>query len=315
VTVTLVEPRSTAALHELGRLPGVLTVEPFRSVPVHLSHGHRSRRLALLGLPLEPQLNRIVSPGGAPVPLPPGGLVLTTALAEILDAQAGDTLRVEVLTGSRRVRTVRVSRLVEEYLGTAAYMELGSLGELIDEGRSVSGAFLKIAPGAEADLYDVLDALPAVAGVTLKKAAVQGFRESISEFLSVILFFNVFFGGVISFGVIYNSAQVMLSERGRELGSLRVLGFTRREITGILLGELAALTAIAVPAGLLIGRGLAALMVTVFSSELIRIPLVVSSRTYATAAITVLAATLISGHVVRRKLHRMNLIAVLKTWE
>jgi len=315
VTITLVEPRSRGALHEIERLPAVLSAEPFRAVPVRLRHGHRSRQTSILGLPAEPELHRVITPSGRPAPPPPGGLLMTTALAGVLEVEAGDTVTAEVLVGRRPVRRLRVARVVEEYLGTGVYMEIDALHDLVGEGPSISGAFVKVARGAEAPLYDRLRAVPAVAGVGLKEAAIEGFHRAVTDFMGIILFFNQLFGGVIAFGVIYNGARVTLSERSRELGSLRVLGFTRREITAILLGELGAITAVAIPLGLAIGYGLAALMVRALSSELFRIPLVVFPRTYALATATVLVASVVSGLVVRRKLYRLDLVAVLKTRE
>jgi putative ABC transport system permease protein len=133
--------------------------------------------------------------------------------------------------------------------------------------------------------------------------------------MNVMIFFNVLFSSVIAFGVVYNAARISLSERSRELASLRVLGFTRAEISLILLGELAVMLLIAVPAGLLLGYGLAALTVRAFDTELYRFPLVISARTFAFAAATTIAAALVSGLVVRRKLDRLDLVAVLKTRE
>ncbi|HEX6203648.1 MAG TPA: ABC transporter permease [Thermoanaerobaculia bacterium] len=313
VTVALVEPRGAAAVHELARLPGVLAVEEFGAVPVRLVHGHRSRRASVLGLAAEPELHRVAGRGGRPVPLPPRGLAMTTTLAEVLGVGAGDEVVVEVLTGRRPVRSVRVARLVDEPLGTNVYMDLGALRRLTGEGDTVSGAFLRADPGEARRLHAALLARPLVAAVALRRAAIEGFEKNVSEYLGVVLAFNLVFGGVIAFGVVYNGARVSLSERSRDLGSLRVLGFTRREIAAVLLGEIAALTAVGIPLGLVLGRGLAALMVAVFSSELMRIPLVVFPRTYALAAVTVTVATVVSALVVRRRLDRLDLVAVLKT--
>ena len=135
------------------------------------------------------------------------------------------------------------------------------------------------------------------------------------ETVYIMIFFNVLFSGIIAFGVVYNTARISLSERSRELATLRVIGFTRAEISFILLGELAVLTLAAVPLGLGLGYGLAALMVAAFDTELYRIPLIVTTRTFAVAAITVLTAAAVSGLIVRRRLDRLDLVAVLKTKE
>jgi len=130
-----------------------------------------------------------------------------------------------------------------------------------------------------------------------------------------MLTFNILFAGVIAFGVVYNAARVSLSERSRELASLRVLGFTRAEISVILLGELAVLTVLSLPVGALVGYNLTALLVTSIDSEMFRFPVVVDVRAMALAALTVTAASMLSALLVRRRLDRLDLVAVLKTRE
>jgi putative ABC transport system permease protein len=315
MTVSFVEPVGASALHEIERLPGVLDAEPMRSVPARLRHGPRSRQVGILGLVAEPRLNRLVDAAQRPVRLPEGGLVLSDKLARTLGAETGDTLVVEVLEGERPVRRVPVVRVVEEYLGSNAYMEIGSLRRMMGEGGSLSGAFLSVDEARSDELYRRLKRTPKVAGVNLQREALRTFQKTIDETMGVFLFFNVLFAGVIAFGVVYNAARVSLSERSRELASLRVLGFHKREIAAILLGELALLTLVALPLGLVIGYGLADLIVRLYDTELYRFPLVILPRTYALACLTVVAAATLSGLVVRRRLGRLDLVAVLKTRE
>jgi ABC-type transport system, involved in lipoprotein release, permease component len=194
-------------------------------------------------------------------------------------------------------------------------MEITALQRFLREGASISGAALMVANADPKTFYQRIKATPAIAGVSSKRAAIENFRSTIAQNMNLMIFFNVLFSSVIAFGVVYNAARISLSERSRELASLRVLGFTRAEISLILLGELGAILAIAVPSGLLLGYGLAALVVTAFDTELYRFPLVISPRTFAFAATATIVAAVISGLVVRRQLDRLDLVAVLKTRE
>ena len=315
VTVNFVLPASARSLHEVRRLPGVIGAEPLRAVPARLRSAQRSRIVSVQGLVAEPELNRVVDVTGGAVRLPPGGLVLSLKLAEVLAVGVGEVVTMEVLDGRRPVREVPVAGIVEEYMGTSAYMEIGALRRLMGEGDSLSGAFLRVDP-AEADvLYQRLKGIPFVAGVSLKRSAVESFQRTIAETFYVMIFFNLLFSSVISFGVVYNAARISLSERSRELASLRVLGFTRGEISLILLGELAVVVVLAIPIGLLLGYIFAGALVAAFNTELYRFPLVVTPRTYAYAATVVLIAASLSGLAVRRRLDRLDLVAVLKTRE
>lgn len=315
VTVNFVLPASGRALHEVARLPGVLHAEPVRAVPARVRARHRSRIVSIQGLVADPELNRVVDVIGGAMRLPAGGLVLSLKLAEVLDARVGDLVAVEVLDGRRRVLQVPVSGIVEEYMGTSAYMEISALRRIAGEGETLTGAFLRVDPAESDTLYARLKEIPAVAGVALKRTSIDSFNKTLAETFYVMIFFNLMFSGVIAGGVVYNAARVSLSERSRELASLRVLGFTRGEISFILLGELAVVTLLAIPIGLLFGYIFAGLLVAAFNTELYRFPLAVSTRTFAYAASAVLVAATLSGLAVRRRLDHLDLVGVLKTRE
>ncbi len=315
-TLTFVEPASASAIHEIARLPGVMMVEPMRVVPVRLRVGHRSRQTAITGLPARPQLQRVVDKETlAPFELPPQGLVMSKLLAEILGVGVGEHVSVEVLEGRRPVRSVVVSALVDEYLGTSTYMEVDALRAMMRESGTLSGATITIDQAELSSLYRRLKDTPTVAGVNLKWTAVENFKKTIAQNFNVMISFNVGFSIIIAFGVIYNAARVSLSERSRELASLRVMGFTQAEVSAILMAELATVTALAIPIGLGLGYALASLVALGFNNELYRIPLIVTFRTYVLAVFTVWVAAVLSGMVIRRKLGQLDLIGVLKTRE
>jgi putative ABC transport system permease protein len=247
--------------------------------------------------------------------LPPDGLVMSRMLGDILQIGAGDTVRVEVLESDRPVREVVVAALVDDTMGLQAYMQIDALRRLLGEGSTISGAAVTVDPAALDRFYEDVKRMPAVAGVALRAATLQNFRDTMAETMNVSVFFNVFFAAIIAFGVVYNSARVSLSERSRELASLRVLGFTRGEISLILLGELALLTIIALPFGALLGYLLGQLVIAGFSNEVYRMSFVVSPSTVAWTFLVVIGATAVSALMVRRRLDRLDLVAVLKTRE
>jgi putative ABC transport system permease protein len=286
-----------------------------RTVAVRWRHGHRSRQIGVMGLGELPELQRVIDAELRSHRLPADGLVLSRKLGEIMEIRRGDRVNLEVLEGGRPTREVVVADLVDDFMGLSAYMEIDALRRLMREGGTLSGAFLLIDPSLLDEFYRRVKSIPAVAGVGLTWAALQGFRDTMAQNLNIMIFFNVLFAGIIAFGVVYNAARISLSERSRELASLRVMGFTRAEISFILLGELAVLTFLAIPIGLLLGYGMAALVVEAYDIELYRFPLVVTARTYAASALTVAVAAVFSGLVVRRKLDRLDLVAVLKTRE
>jgi putative ABC transport system permease protein len=315
LSLTFVEPRSADAAYALERLPGVLAVEAHRIVPARLIAGHRHRNLAVTGLPPSPRLRRIVDRNGRVTTLPPYGLVLSARLAQVLEVSPGDTVTLEVLEGQRPVRRVPVAGVVDDTLGLSAYMDIEALHRLLRESATISGAALLVDRAAESELSSRLKRTPAVAGTAFKRVVLESFRETLTQNMNFMIFMNLLFAGVISFGVVYNAARVSLSERSRELASLRVLGFTRAEISLILLGELAVLTLAALPVGAVLGYALSLGIVQSMDSEVYRFPLVVTPQAVAWAFLTIMAAATFSGLVVRRQLDRLDLVAVLKTRE
>lgn len=313
--LTFVEPTSSRVLSELRHLPGVLEMTAFRSAPARLRYGHRHRRVGILGLEPGNELFRVVDDQERIVPLPPDGLLLSSKLAELLGARVGDMLIVEVMEGERPVRQIPITGIITEYGGTNAYMSVYALQRTLHEGRNYSGAFLSVEEQSLNALYERLKNTPRVARVNLKKAALQSFEETIAENLLRIRTFNIGFASIIAFGVVYNSARISLAERSRELATLRVIGFTRTEISVILLGELAVLTSLAIPIGFAMGYGFAGLMTLGLDTELYRIPLVVRQSTFGFAALVIILAALFSGLVVRRRLDHLDLVAVLKSKE
>jgi putative ABC transport system permease protein len=315
VTVNFVEPRSADALHALEHLPGVMAVEPQRIVAARIRAQHRHRNIAVTGVLPQPKLRRVVNRHGKPVTIPPVGLVLSRKLGEVLDVVPGDAVFLDVLEGTRPSIRLLVAGLVDDTLGVSAYMNLDALHRLMHESDVLSGGALMVDPAAEPVLNQRLKRLPAIAGTAFRSAVVRNFRNTMAANMNIMIGSTVLFAGIIAFGVVYNSARVSLSERSRELASLRVLGFTRTEISLILLGELALLTLLALPVGAAVGYGLAQAIAESLDSEVYRFPLIVSRPAIAWAFLTVMAASLMSGLVVRRRLDRLDLVAVLKIRE
>jgi len=313
--VTLVEPAGLRAAFDLAALPGVQAVEPFRIASVRLHHGHRSYLTALQGLPRNGDLRRVLDAGLKPVDPPDEGIMLTDHLAGMLGAVVGDTLDIEFLEGHRRRVAVPLAGVVHEYMGVGAYARRETVNRLLGEDDLISGAWLAIDEAARADLLRALRASPRVAAVTDRSAMIEGFRETMARGMLIFTLVATLMATSICVGVVYNAARITLAERGRELASLRVLGYTRQEVRLLLVGELFTLGFLALLPGALIGYAMAALLTEAFASDLYRIPLVLTPAGFAMAALTVLAATALSAALVRGRLDRLDLVAVLKSQE
>jgi putative ABC transport system permease protein len=316
LTVIFTDPTPRRALYSITALEGVESAEGFRSVPARLVNGHRSHRASVDGIEPGGELHRILDAELRPVAIPAEGLVLTEYLArEILRIEPGEWLTLEVLEGSRPVLQVPVVGTTRQYLGVNAYMSRDTLNGLMREGPAISGARLSVDTRRQPDIYVQLRGMPRVAGTIVRDTAIEQFNEMMEETILYFSFITALLGGFIAFGVVYNSARIALSERSRELASLRVLGFTRGEVAYILLGEIGLLTLLAIPLGFVFGAALSGYLALAFSSDLYRIPLIIAPSTYSLAAAIVLVSFAITGALIWRKLAHLDLVEVLKTRE
>jgi putative ABC transport system permease protein len=315
LTVLYADTRNARATSEVHRLDGVLTAEAYRVLPIRLVRGHRSELLTLTGLTAQGQLRPLQTRSGARRTVPDDGIALTDRLALRLAVKPGDRVRLELLDRPGHEYEVRVVSLIDEIIGINAYMELGALSRLLQEAPAVSGAYLRLARGTEAAALRQLRALPAVRGAISKTSMVRSFNEQLTESLLITTTILIGLASVLGVGIIYNGARIALSERGIELATLRVLGFTNGETGWLLLGEQAVLTAVGIPLGWAIGYGVAAIVVGAFDTELHRVPLVMSVQSIAWASVIVLAIAGFAGFLVRHQLVRADPLIVLKTRE
>ena len=315
LTVTLTEAAGRDALHEMASIPGVTRAEPFRGVPVELSSAHRRYRTAVQAYASDPVLHRALDASLTPIEMPDRGLLLTDWLADRLGVGAGDPVTMKLLDRRDETVEVRVVGEVREFVGASAYMHIDAVNRLLDDGDRISGAFLAVDDDRLSAVFDALEERPRVAASTLRRAMIDAFEHTMGENILVFAFINTLLAATVAFGVIYNTARLSLSERSRELASLRVLGFRRSEIAWILLGELVLITLIAIPLGCLLGTWFCDWIGSAMASEFYRIPTVIQPASYAFAAAVVLVAMLVSSIEIGRRLYHLDLVEVLKTRE
>lgn len=315
LTVTFIEPVSRHALYSLSSLEGVRLVEPLRAVPVRLRFLHREYRTSLQGIDNHADLRRVLNENFNPVTFPEQGIVLTDHLARILHVRPGDILTVDTLDTRRVTLHVPVAALIKEYIGVSAYMLRPALNRILREGSAISGAYIAADSAFSPKIQSELRKMPVIAGVASRSRTLSAFYETMAQQMLIFAFFNTILAASIAIGVVYNTARISFSERSRELASLRVLGYTRAEISYILLGELGILVLAGIPLGLWFGRLLGVYMVDNMQSDVFRIPTVISAWSYSFAALIVCIAAIVSGALVRRKLDHMDLVEVLKTRE
>ena len=315
LSVILRHARSLEQWPGLEQLPGVRVAEPYRAVPARLRVATRVQDVVLIGLVPASRLRRLMDMEYRTMSVPPDGVVMGAWVAGQLGVRRGDTVALEIREGRRRIVTARVVGLVDEPLGRYVYGSLQTIGRLLDEPNTFSAVNVLVDPTRDHELYSALKRAPAVLGVEFRKGSIANFRAMGDETVAFIRRIEIVFAVIIAFGVVYNTARIAVAERAYEVATLRVLGFTRREISAILLGEIGALAAPAIPLGCVFGFALSSWLAGALSSELFRFPVVLEPRTYAFAIAVFLTAAIGSAFIVRRRLDRLDLAGVLKARE
>lgn len=315
VTVVFIEARPEQALSDLRHTPGVLGAEGLRAVPVRFRSGHAHRDGVILGYPAGGELRQLRDRYARLSPLPPDGVVLTDVLAEILRVRVGDPIEVEIHEGQRGKKRLLVSGTVDEAMGLQGHMTAPALARFMGETPKANLALLRVDP-AQSEILDArLKDMPYVASVTRRVDLLARFESQSANMITTMAVIIMLFAATITVGVVYNNARVALSIRARDLASLRVLGFTRGEISAILLGEMALQVLLALPLGLVFGDWLVHGLASTVDPEQWRMPVVITPRSYAIALLVALTAAALSALLVRRRLDRLDLIGVLKTRE
>ena len=315
VAVGLIEPDSAKVAHLFEQLPGVVGVEPFRAAPVRLRFGHRSRQMAIRGMHSGGIQTRIIDKAMHEIALPANGVVVSAKLAEVLGARVGDVLTIETLEGKHLVRSVPLVGLAEDLAGITAYMDRLALNRFLEEGDVVTGANLSIDNARRQEFLHELKGIPRVSWIAIKESLRENFRKTTGASINLIQSIYLTFATVVAFGVVYNNARISLAERSRELATLRVVGFSQREVGGVLVTELVLLALIALPLGLLLGTGFAIGIISMVNTETVRLPLVLTTRNYAFATLVVTVASTLSAVLVLRRLNKLDLVSALKAPE
>jgi len=314
--VGLAKPRSLSAVHDFAHLPGVQRVEPMRYVGADFSAGLVTHRGALSAIQPESTLQPIYDDAkNMVVPVPKSGVILASKLAEKLGVNPGDEIEVEILQGRRPIIMLPVEGVIETFIGMPAYIDFDRLNALLKEGTRMEYVNLLVDSAHEAEFNHQLKDTPNIGAIMHKQAALDSFNQTVIKNVTIFVMMFSILAGILAFGITYNSARIALSERGRELATLRVLGFSRGEISYVLLGEVVLLIVLGLPLGCFLGWGLVLSMISSFDTELFRVPMVILPDTFGFSILLVIIATIFSAALVRKRVDKLDLIKVLKTRE
>lgn len=315
ISVSLLRPRPLSAVQELSRLPGVISVEAYRSVPVRISYLNHKRELQVTGWPDKSEMRELLDRELKPIQIAPSGIMLSRFFEKNWEMKPGDKIRIEPLEGEGQTLTVEVVGFTDELIGISANMKIQELWKIMGEEPVYNVMAIKADPLRITELYISLQNSPEVGAVNLKEALYKGFSDTFGQMIRTTTNVLMIASLLIAFGIIYNSARVSFSERAWELASLRVLGFKRSEVSRVLLLEIGVQVALSLLPGCLLGLGLTHLSMNLIHTETFAFPVIVENQTYARGLLAILLGFAASVTVVYRMTGKLNPAEALKARE
>lgn len=313
--ISFMDEQGLKELSELKHISGIQRVEGILSEAIDIRSGLVEHRTTLQGIQVDSRMQFVLNQDGERLSLVDTGLVINQHLATSLSVEAGDEIEIKFLQGKKGVFTLAITQIVNEYMGTGVYMNLDAMNALLGKAWRMNTALIQVDSDRYAKVLQYLDALPQVAAVSERQASIDNFYGTMAEVFLTFTFFNSILAAVIAIGVVYNNMRIAFSERSRELASLRVLGFKRKEVAWMLIGEQFFLTLLAIPIGLSLGYGLCWLLTQNLQTDLYRVPLVLTPSTYTIAAWSIIVASILAALLINRKIYQLDMIEVLKTRE
>lgn len=311
-TLSFLQPRQAGVLHDVERLPGVIAVEPVRADDVVMRHGSHSVHDAIVGVGADAKLSRMFNASGEPILPPPEGIVLSAYLAGKLGAHTGDEIEVEQTARGQIRAPVKVAAITRPLVGSGAFMNLDALSRLMREPGQITGAQVRLDTADYVRFNGKLKEMPALAGASFSRLTEAGQRARVAEGVGFMNLVYLTFAAVMAGGVAFSAARLTFAEQERDLATLRVLGFTRLEVSYVLVGELMVLALLAVLPGLLLGLGFAVWLTSLFSTEMFAFPFIPNTPGYAFALVFTVGCVLLAALVVRFNVDRLDMVGVLK---
>jgi len=300
--------------YELKSLAGIQRAEPLSEIPIEIEKDWKTEGSLAVGLIKENSFYHLADDRSLPVRVPDSGMLMAHTIAEKLEIEPGDTVKVKLYLGKVLEKDVRIAGIVKQYAGFSCYMNMKELGELAEEGVFTTGALISVKAGKEEEVIDKLYEMP---GIETVEARVDGYYDFMQflDLMYTFVGFMIFFGTVMGFAIVFNTTVINIMERRRELASLKVLGYTGREVESTILRENMMNGIISLLPGIVFGRFMCNILAGMFSNELFAMEVIISTKTYIITCSSVFIFAILAQYANKRNISGLDMVEVLKDRE
>lgn len=266
--------------------------------------------------PSQEELSRFVElrhrTDDVPVTLPDDGAVITEKMASLLGVEVGDTI---TLDGESRV-TITVADITEHYVQHYIYVSDTYYETLFGEAPTANTVLVDfpVEESGAGELESQLVSLDGVSSLTLLSDTADTFSSSM-ESVDYAVILIIFCAAALAFVVLMNLTNINITERLRELATLKVLGFYNREVSAYIYRENAILTVFGVLAGMVLGKFLHQWLILTVEVDMVMFDRVLDLSSYLWAAVLTVVFSLAVNLTARRKLRDLDMVEALKSVE
>jgi len=311
--IRFTEPIKDYEILSISRLDGVLKAEPLLEVPVRVSFAGREEDDLLLGMRPDATLKTVFNEDGNRLVIPQDGVVMNDITAKKLGVTVGDRVMIEtrMQSGASREASLKVLGINHQMIGAGSYVSLNQANQVLGENRVVTAVMLKVDPGKAASIEKELNRMTGVSSFQSRQRELAGFEKQMGYMIYFVVIM-VSFAAILGFAIVYNSSVIGFSERQRELALLKVMGFSDREVGGLLLRETLLQSIPGVLLGLPLGRMMSQWYVAAISTESFSFPVVVYPRTYIVSGIIGVLFVLVAHWFASRGIKHIEPTELLK---
>lgn len=248
-----------------------------------------------------------------PIKLNNKGIVLTEKIARDLGVKAGD--EIELINSDDKKVKIKVSNITENYISHYVYISPENYTKLFEKDLDfnrvigiLNNPSVKIEDKLSKKLFDI----ETVDGITFNTASKETFHNTIKN-LNYVVLIMIISAGALAFVVLYNLTNVNISERIREIATIKVLGFYDKEVSAYIYRENIILTIIGTVVGLGLGTILHKFIMVTVEIQSMMFGRVIDMSSYFIATVLTIVLSLFVNLAMFYKLRNVKMVESLKS--
>lgn len=274
-------------------------------IPFEIENGRKSKIVNVIGLEKDTVFYGFRDMNGNKIKLPSEGILVTSNLANSLNINAGDEILLNSFVSDDDAY-VTVKGIVNQALGINAYMDIDFLSEkFLDEG-IINGVYIN----SDEDVPNKLDEMENI--TVLSQTDMKKAFDEFTTVTAMFMGFMVVFSGLLGFIIVYSMTLMSINERTLEFSSLRVMGFSKKEIFNMLVRENMIMTVIGIIAGIPVGLWLVDYMSKTFTTDVYTMNEPVNPNNLIVSIIMTIVFIILAQLMTYAKIHKLDFMQALK---